>query len=217
MHVYMYAYVCTSGRVTVMLTLARRARVLSVLDRRKETRKRGLFFHTPVMVPLSPHIRLVQDDPSYVSLVRGSAQRITRHRTGCLVRDVAFSLSLFLCLYLGLVVCDADGADAAAGLLRGGQEEVYEDHCVRTNMATDAPILLFHERLRAFLATRAAQVAAQVRPRPVLRANVHVLSFCACASVCVSAFAVLDQLLIMACVHRARRARRRASHTRWSS
>ena len=42
----------------------------SVLDRRKETRKRGISFHAPVMVPLSPHIRIVQDDPAYVSLVR---------------------------------------------------------------------------------------------------------------------------------------------------
>ena len=39
-----------------------------VLERKKETRKRNLFFHTPAMVPVSPHVRIVQDDPTYASL-----------------------------------------------------------------------------------------------------------------------------------------------------
>jgi len=47
----------------------------SVLERRKETRKRGIFFHTPVMVSLSPQNRLVLDDPAYISLVRPPAER----------------------------------------------------------------------------------------------------------------------------------------------
>ena len=55
----------------------------SVLDRRKETRKRGIAFHAPVMVPLSPHIRIVQDDPAYVSLVRSDrAQRREKQEGG---------------------------------------------------------------------------------------------------------------------------------------
>lgn len=40
------------------------------LERKKETRKRSLGFHTPAMIPLNPHVRIVQDDPSYMSLVR---------------------------------------------------------------------------------------------------------------------------------------------------
>lgn len=44
-------------------------RILSgVLARRKESRKRSLGFHLPAAVPLAPHIRIVQDDSSYISL-----------------------------------------------------------------------------------------------------------------------------------------------------
>lgn len=39
-----------------------------VLQRRKESRMRNLSFHLPIIVPLAPHVRLVQDDPSYCSL-----------------------------------------------------------------------------------------------------------------------------------------------------
>lgn len=39
-----------------------------VLSRRKESRRRNLGFHLPLMVPLAPHIRIVQDDASYISL-----------------------------------------------------------------------------------------------------------------------------------------------------
>lgn len=40
----------------------------SVLAKRKESRRRNLYFHLPLMVPVAPHIRLVQDDSSYISL-----------------------------------------------------------------------------------------------------------------------------------------------------
>lgn len=40
----------------------------SVLSRRGESRKRNLSFHLPAAVPLAPHIRIVQDDSSYISL-----------------------------------------------------------------------------------------------------------------------------------------------------
>jgi transformation/transcription domain-associated protein len=40
----------------------------TVLERRKETRQRNLFFHMPLIIPLSTSIRIIQDDPSYVSL-----------------------------------------------------------------------------------------------------------------------------------------------------
>eukprot|EP01135_Chromosphaera_perkinsii_P011002 Nk52_evm36s2309 gene=Nk52_evmTU36s2309 len=38
------------------------------LSKRKETRKRQIFFNTPVTVPFSPNIRLISDHSSYVSL-----------------------------------------------------------------------------------------------------------------------------------------------------
>src|SRR5699024_466981 len=36
--------------------------------KRTESRRRNLYFHLPLMVPLAPHIRLVRDDPSYISM-----------------------------------------------------------------------------------------------------------------------------------------------------
>ena len=39
-----------------------------VLERRKESRMRNLSFHLPVIVPLAPNVRIVQDDPSYYTL-----------------------------------------------------------------------------------------------------------------------------------------------------
>ncbi|KAI9104837.1 hypothetical protein DFS34DRAFT_691063 [Phlyctochytrium arcticum] len=40
----------------------------NVLERRKESRRRNLSFHLPIIVPLAPTVRLVQDDPSYITL-----------------------------------------------------------------------------------------------------------------------------------------------------
>ena len=39
-----------------------------VLAKRKESRRRNLSFYLPLMVPLAPSLRLVQDDASYISL-----------------------------------------------------------------------------------------------------------------------------------------------------
>ncbi|KAI9769878.1 MAG: hypothetical protein M1839_003575 [Geoglossum umbratile] len=39
-----------------------------VLAKRKESRRRNLNFHLPLMIPLAPHIRLVQDNASYITL-----------------------------------------------------------------------------------------------------------------------------------------------------
>ncbi|KAK9721294.1 transcription-associated protein 1 [Basidiobolus ranarum] len=39
-----------------------------ILAKRKESRQRSLSFHLPIVVPLAPNTRLVQDDPSYTSL-----------------------------------------------------------------------------------------------------------------------------------------------------
>ncbi|ORY29461.1 hypothetical protein BCR33DRAFT_724710 [Rhizoclosmatium globosum] len=38
------------------------------LERKKESRRRGLQFHLPVIIPLGPMVRMVTDDPSYRSL-----------------------------------------------------------------------------------------------------------------------------------------------------
>ncbi|TPX51638.1 hypothetical protein SeMB42_g00090 [Synchytrium endobioticum] len=40
----------------------------SVLERKQDTRRRGLYFHLPLYVPLAPQVRLFQDDTSYMSL-----------------------------------------------------------------------------------------------------------------------------------------------------
>jgi transformation/transcription domain-associated protein len=40
----------------------------STLSKKKESRRRNLQFHLPFMVPLSPAIRLIQDDASYITL-----------------------------------------------------------------------------------------------------------------------------------------------------
>lgn len=39
-----------------------------ILAKRKESRRRNLSFFLPLMVPLAPSLRLVQDDASYISL-----------------------------------------------------------------------------------------------------------------------------------------------------
>ena len=65
------------------------------LAKRKESRRRNLYFHLPLMVPIAPHIRLVQDDPSYVSM-----------------------------------------------------QGIYEDHCRRTSMSKDEPVLFTMEKMR---------------------------------------------------------------------
>lgn len=41
----------------------------SILNRRKETRQRNISFHLPIIVPLAPQIRLVEDDNSYITLL----------------------------------------------------------------------------------------------------------------------------------------------------
>jgi transformation/transcription domain-associated protein len=45
-----------------ILTLTR------ILTRRKESARRNLSFHLALAVPLAPHIRIVRDDESYISL-----------------------------------------------------------------------------------------------------------------------------------------------------
>ena len=68
------------------------------LSKRKESRRRNLNFHLPLMIPLAPHIRMVQDDPTYVSL-----------------------------------------------------QGVYEDHCRKTGMSKDEPILFSMDKTRALV------------------------------------------------------------------
>ncbi len=38
------------------------------MDRRVETLRRGLNFHLPAIVPIAPQIRLINDDPTNVTL-----------------------------------------------------------------------------------------------------------------------------------------------------
>jgi len=71
------------------------------LSKRKESRRRNLNFHLPLMIPLAPHIRMVQDDPTYISL-----------------------------------------------------QGVYEDHCRKSGMSKDDPILFTMDRMRALVETK---------------------------------------------------------------
>lgn len=73
------------------------------LSKKKESRRRNLNFHLPLMIPLAPHIRMVQDDPSYVSL-----------------------------------------------------QGIFEDHCRRSGMSKDDPILFSMEKMRALSENRNA-------------------------------------------------------------
>ncbi|KAF2159890.1 hypothetical protein M409DRAFT_37843 [Zasmidium cellare ATCC 36951] len=51
----------------------------STLSKKKESRRRNLQFHLPVMVPVSPGMRLIQDDPSYVTLQAIYEDHCRRH------------------------------------------------------------------------------------------------------------------------------------------
>ena len=65
------------------------------LASKKESRRRDLQFTLPLMVPLAPHIRIVQEDTSYITL-----------------------------------------------------QGIYEDHCRRSKMSKDEPVLFTMEKLR---------------------------------------------------------------------
>ncbi|CZR69557.1 related to the component Tra1 of the SAGA complex [Phialocephala subalpina] len=68
------------------------------LSKRKESRRRNLNFHLPLMIPLAPHIRMVQDDPTYISL-----------------------------------------------------QGVFEDHCRKSGMSKDDPVLFTMDKMRALV------------------------------------------------------------------
>lgn len=51
----------------------------STLAKKKESRRRNLQFHLPVMVPLSPQIRMIQDDASYITLQAIYEDHCRRH------------------------------------------------------------------------------------------------------------------------------------------
>src|SRR5277367_3383260 len=50
------------------LCFSLRTDLCRVLAWKKESRRRNLFFSLPAAFPLSPHIRMVEDDVSYISL-----------------------------------------------------------------------------------------------------------------------------------------------------
>lgn len=80
------------------------------LSKRKESRRRNLYFHLPLMVPIAPHIRLVQDDTSYITL-----------------------------------------------------QGVYEDHCRRTGMSKDEPILFTMEKMRSLAEMKQNRTSEQTQ------------------------------------------------------
>ncbi|ETN36411.1 uncharacterized protein HMPREF1541_08688 [Cyphellophora europaea CBS 101466] len=59
----------TGGKVRREERIVQLFRIFNqTLFKRKESRRRNLYFHLPIFVPIAPHIRLVQDDASYVTL-----------------------------------------------------------------------------------------------------------------------------------------------------
>jgi transformation/transcription domain-associated protein len=59
----------TGGKVRREERIVQLFRIFNqTLFKRKEARRRNLYFHLPVFIPIAPHIRLVQDDSSYVTL-----------------------------------------------------------------------------------------------------------------------------------------------------
>ncbi|KAG0350003.1 hypothetical protein BG005_010446 [Podila minutissima] len=59
----------TNAGVVTTEPVAALFRILSgILECKMESRKRNLFFHLPLIIPLAPQIRILQDDPSYASL-----------------------------------------------------------------------------------------------------------------------------------------------------
>ncbi|OAP64606.1 hypothetical protein AYL99_00578 [Fonsecaea erecta] len=59
----------TGGRVRREERIVQLFRIFNqTLAKRKESRRRNLYFHLPIFVPIAPHIRLVQDDATYVTL-----------------------------------------------------------------------------------------------------------------------------------------------------
>lgn len=96
----------------------------TVLERKKESRRRNLSFHLPLIVPLSHQVRLVQDDPSYQSL-----------------------------------------------------SDIYEDHCDRTGIYKDEPMIYYTTTLREML-----KAAPDEKGDPAGRKAVGIL-WCGCAAV----------------------------------
>ena len=59
----------TGGKVRREERIVQLFRIFNqTLFKRKEARRRNLYFHLPIFIPIAPHIRLVQDDSSYVTL-----------------------------------------------------------------------------------------------------------------------------------------------------
>ncbi|KPI42049.1 Transcription-associated protein 1 [Cyphellophora attinorum] len=59
----------TGGKVRREERIVQLFRIFNqTLAKRKEARRRNLYFHLPIFVPIAPPIRLVQDDASYVTL-----------------------------------------------------------------------------------------------------------------------------------------------------
>ena len=59
----------TGGKVRREERIVQLFRIFNqTLSKRKESRRRNLYFHLPIFVPIAPHIRLVQDDSSYITL-----------------------------------------------------------------------------------------------------------------------------------------------------
>lgn len=78
----------TGGKVRREERIVQLFRIFNqTLGKRKESRRRNLYFHLPIFVPIAPHIRLVQDDASYVTLQSVYEDHVRRLPPNTMSRD----------------------------------------------------------------------------------------------------------------------------------
>jgi transformation/transcription domain-associated protein len=78
----------TGGKVRREERIVQLFRIFNqTLAKRKESRRRNLYFHLPIFVPIAPHIRLVQDDASYITLQSVYEDHVRKLPTNTMSRD----------------------------------------------------------------------------------------------------------------------------------
>ncbi|EXJ60873.1 transformation/transcription domain-associated protein [Cladophialophora yegresii CBS 114405] len=78
----------TGGKVRREERIVQLFRIFNqTLAKRKESRRRNLYFHLPIFVPIAPHIRLVQDDASYITLQSVYEEHVRKLPPNTISRD----------------------------------------------------------------------------------------------------------------------------------
>ncbi|KAK4997496.1 transcription-associated protein 1, partial [Elasticomyces elasticus] len=103
----------------------------STLAKKKESRRRNLQFHLPVIVPLSPHIRMIQDDASYISL-QGIYEDYCRKNE--INKDDAILYTMDKIRALGPVSDDICNAESSAADIKISQQ--HQDQVASVRLET---------------------------------------------------------------------------------